>query len=57
MLLGCLTYSHPLCVSRQNHNILWPLCATRTELRKLGRARYAWPLFTRAFTPGYAVAE
>jgi hypothetical protein len=37
MLLGCLTYSHRLCVSRQNHNILWLLCATRTILRNQGR--------------------
>src|ERR1035438_9215918 len=33
--LGCLTYSHRLCVSRENHNILWPEGAKGAELAPL----------------------
>jgi hypothetical protein len=33
MLLGCLTYSHRLCMSRGNHNILWPESGKSADLR------------------------
>jgi len=56
MPLGCLTYSHRLCMSRKNRNILWPLCAKRTELRTCLAIRCAKPEFAMTLLADHAEA-